>query len=47
MYASGIHVMRNPFDNIATMTLKKANERTKKPRNSQGNNNVSCPRHPN
>ena len=29
MYANGIHVMRNPFDNIATMTLKKANERTK------------------
>ena len=29
MYANGIHVIRNPFDNIATMTLRKANERTK------------------
>ena len=29
MYGNGIHVIRNPFDNIATMTLRKANERTK------------------
>ena len=29
MYGNGIHVIRNHFDNIATMTLRKANERTK------------------
>ena len=29
MYANSIHVIRNPFDNTATMALRKANERKK------------------